>query len=257
MARHFSNVIVTNFHRRLTGVTATITSLVAVQRRLIDVGVIDAAGLGLENEWSLIKVAMAGFRQPVDASYRVWHAPCHNEILAGIILRDVLFQRWKTLCATASAREPGRFTRFLLGRMDVEVAASRSSARSRARDSAIVHHGVDCSVFRPQSAEDIGSSTAMFPGKQVIGFVGRIRHAKGADTFVSAMLDILPEHRDCVAVLAGACLARHEAFKADQVARINAVGLDDRIVFLDEIGQDELIKLYQKMTIHTACSRHK
>ena len=237
--------------------SATIKALVPAQRKLLEVGVIDTGGLGLGGEWSLWKVAIGGFRGPKDSSCRIWHARRHVEMLAGLFLRDFLFQRWKLVFTTASARAPGPITRFLIARMDLVVAVAPISARQRAPHATIVFHGVDCDRFRPPSRAASAGDNKLFPGKRVVGCVGRIRPAKGSDMFVDAMIDVLPGFPDCVALLVGACQPKHEAFRSSLEARIDQAGMGDRIVFLDQRDQASLVRIYQEMEICVACSRHE
>ena len=257
MPRTLPDVIVPNMHRRFTGVSATIRALVPVQRKLLEVGVIDTGGLGLGGEWSFREVAIAGFRGPGDSSCRIWHARRHVEMLAGLFLRDILFQRWKLVFTTATARAPGPVTRFLIARMDLVVAVSSISARQRAPRATVVFHGVDCDRFQPPGRTASAGDNKLFPGKRVVGCVGRIRPAKGSDMFVDAMIDVLPGFPDCVALLVGACQPKHEAFKSSLEARIDQAGMGDRIVFLDQRDQASLIRIYQEMEICVACSRHE
>ena len=237
--------------------SATIRALVPAQRKLLEVGVIDTGGLGLGGEWSFREVAIAGFRGPRDSSCRVWHARRHVDMLAGLFLRDILFQRWKLVFTTASARAPGPVTRFLIARMDLVVAVSSISARQRAPHATVVFHGVDCDRFQPPSRAASAGDDRLFPGKRVVGCVGRIRPAKGSDMFVNAMIDVLPAFPDCVALLVGGCQPKHETFRSSLEAKIARAGMGDRIIFLGQRDQESLIRIYQEMEICVACSRHE
>lgn len=257
MNRTPPDVFVANMHKRFTGVSATIRSLVPVQRRHVKIGVVDTADLGLGGEWSFRELAIAGFRRPAASSFRVWHARRTVEMMAGVFLRDVLRQRWKLVFTAASKRKPGGVQGFLINRMDAVIAASRFSASLQDWCSRIILHGVDCDLFRPRAANDDGSSGARFAGRRAVGLVARIRAQKGSDMFVDAMLEVLPNHPDCVAVLIGSCRPEHEEFKASLIARAESVGLSDRVIFIDELDQRELVEVYREMEICVACARHE
>ena len=95
------------------------------------------------------------------------------------------------------------------------------------------------------------------PGKHGIGTFGRIRDDKGSDIFVDAMLRVLPEFPDFTAVLAGLCTPQHQAFQQQLEAKIAKAGLSDRIIFLGEIGADQIASWYQNVLITVACPRYE
>lgn len=257
MNRALPEVFVANMHKRFTGVSATIRSLVPVQRSHVEIGVVDTAGLGLGGEWTFRELAIAGFRRPAKSSFRVWHARRTVEMFAGVFLRDVLRQRWKLVFTAASKRRPGAVQGFLINRMDAVIAASRFSASLQDWCSKVIFHGVDCDLFRPRAVEGDGPTEARFSGRRAVGLVARIRAQKGSDMFVDAMLEVLPDHPDCVAVLVGSCRPEHEEFKASLVAKAGAAGLADRVIFIDELDQGELAEVYREMEICVACARHE
>ncbi len=228
-----------------------------VQRRLLEVGVVDAGKLELDGEWSFLNVAIGGFRQPASGSFRVWHARRHLEMLAGLLLRDVLRQRWRLVFTTASGRNPGWLTRLLISRVDAVVAASRLAAEQRAPNALVIHHGVDCDLFCPIEESSGKGPERMYPGKRLIGYLGRIRPEKGTDTFVDAMIRVLPRYPDCIAVLAGSCRPEHRKFKSMMESRIQAANLEDRIIFMGHKERHGLVELYQQLELLVAPSRHE
>ena len=257
MTKLLPDVIVINLHRRFTGVSATIKSLVPVQRQHVEIGVVDSGGLGLGGEWTFRELAIAGFRKSETSSYRVWHARRALEMLVGVILRDVLRQRWKLVFTAASNRRPSGFQRFLINRMDAVIAASPFSASLQDWYSKVILHGVDCSLFRPKVNEGEMVGKARFGGRRAVGLVGRIRAKKGSDMFVNAMVEVLQKHPDCVAVLIGSCRPVHKRFKASLIAKAAAVGLSEQVIFMDQLDQAELADVYREMEICVACSRQE
>ena len=250
-------VVVANFHRRFTGVSATVKTLVPLQRNHLDVGVADRGRLGLGGEWSLARIAVAGFGRPAGSEFRVWHARRHSEMIIGILLRDLLRQRWKLLFTQASGKSPSWLTKILIGRMDAVVAVSEIARKARAEEAVVVHHGIDCMQFCPQDDPLEAPAADRFPGKRVIGLVGWVRPKKGTDHFVEAMIQVLPEFPDCVAVIAGACRPRHREFREHVESRIRSSGLGERIAFLGQLDHSELPSLYREMAICAAPSRHE
>ena len=58
------DVLVTNIHRRFTGVSATVAALIPLQQKERDVAVIDTGSLGLPSTWPLWKVVRQGWSHP-------------------------------------------------------------------------------------------------------------------------------------------------------------------------------------------------
>ena len=116
-------------------------------------------------------------------------------------------------------------------------------------------HGVDLEKFHPaQVAEDAFSASGL-PGRRAIGCFGRIRHQKGTDLFVDAMIALLPDFPDWTAMVTGRVTAEHQPFAGDLQRRVAAAGLADRIVFLGEVPD---IKLwYRRVSLYVAPSRNE
>ena len=65
-----------------------------------------------------------------------------------------------------------------------------------------------------------------------MGCFGRIRHQKGTDLFVDAMIALLPQFPDWTAVITGRVTPEHRGFADELKKKVDAAGLSDRIVFL-------------------------
>ena len=68
------------------------------------------------------------------------------------------------------------------------------------------------------------------PGRYAVGCFGRVRHQKGTDLFVDAMIALLPQFPDWTAVITGRVTAGTQAFADELEDSIDAAGLSDRIV---------------------------
>ena len=200
-------VIAPNLKRRLSGVTATIARLLPVQAQSI---AIVATGSGLPAHvpcvplWSVIR--MSGRKR------RVWHARRNTEMLIGLILRHVLRKRLKLVFTSASQRNHTRYTRLLISGMDTVVATSRRSASYLRRPSQVILHGIDTGTFRPTADRRAHRRSLGLFESFTIGCFGRIRHQKGTDVFVDAMLEVLPHHSDVNALVMGRATEQHEPF---------------------------------------------
>jgi len=252
---HDIEVIAPHFKRRLSGVTSTVIQLVP---RQVAAGVrIATLGPGLPD--SLPKIGFLDllkcWRRPKGDRPRIWHARRNNEMVAGVLLRDVLRMPFRLIFTSAGQRRHTRFTKWLIRRMDAVVATSGRSGSYLAVPYTVVMHGVDTALFHPPQTEADRFAAAGLPGRHAIGCSGRVRHQKGTDLFVEAMLALLPKYPDWTAVITGWIAPEHQKFANDLKAKISAAGLADRIVFLGEV--DDVRIWYRRFSLFVAPSRNE
>ena len=243
-------VIAPNLKRRLSGVTATIARLLPVQAQSI---AIVATGSGLPAHVpcvSLWSVLMMSRRKR-----RVWHARRNTEMLLGLILRHVLRKRLKLVFTSASQRNHTRYTRLLISGMDTVVATSCRSASYLRRPSQVIQHGIDTGTFRPTADRRTHRRSLGLFESFTIGCFGRIRHQKGTDVFVDAMLEVLPHHSDVNALVMGRATEQHEPFLHSLREKVVRAGLEDRILFLPEAPVDDMPRWYQALDLFVAPQR--
>jgi mannosyltransferase len=82
-----------------------------------------------------------------------------------------------------------------------------------------------------------------------------VRHQKGTDLFVRAMIELLPNNPEWTAVISGRITAEHTAFAEKLKADIAAAGLTDRIRFLGEVA--DIKPWYRRLTLYVAPSRNE
>ncbi len=247
-------VIAPNLKRRLSGVTSTIVQLVPEQARSLRIATF---GPGLPEGLPRLRLRdlPALWRRPPGRPFRIWHARRNNEMVAGLILRDVLRAPLRVVFTSAGQRRHTRFTRWLLRRMDAVIATSAISGAFLDVPYTVVRHGVDAEQFRPPSSPGGDFADMGLPGRYAIGCFGRVRHQKGTDLFVDAMIGLLPRHLDWTAVIAGRVTAENADFAADLKRRIAEAGLTDRIVFLGEVP--DIKAWFRRLTLFVAPSRNE
>ena len=248
------DVVAPNLKRRYSGVTSTIIQLVPKQAEEIGIAVL---GPGLPDglptiSWWQVPLLLKRSR---GRRFRIWHARRNVEMLTGLISKVVFRAPLKLIFTSAAQRPHTRFTRFLISRMDAVIATSRRSGQYLMVPHAVVMHGVDCDRFHPPvGAEDLFEHTGL-PGRYAIGCFGRIRHQKGTDLFVDAMVQLLPMFPDWTAVITGRVTAQHREFHEELLQRITRAGLGERIVFLGEVPDVRL--WYRRLTLHVSPSRNE
>src|SRR6185312_14891076 len=90
-----------------------------------------------------------------------------------------------------------------------------------------------------------------------IGCFGRVCAQKGTDVFVDAMCRLLPRHPDFTAVIVGQVTAEQMPFANNLKKRIEAAGLQSRIVITGELPIEDVQRWYQRLTIYAFTSRNE
>ncbi|MCZ7471479.1 glycosyltransferase family 4 protein [Agrobacterium sp. O3.4] len=248
-------VLAPNFKRRLSGVTSTIVQLIPVQNRLGQKVAVIGPGLPPHLPHVRFRDLWRLWQNGPFGGPRIWHARRNLEMLPGIFMRDVLRMKVKLLFTSAAQRRHSAYTRFLISKMDAVVATSGRSGSFLEVPHSVVMHGVDTDLFHPaEGPEDTIASTGL-PGHYLIGCFGRVRHQKGTDLFVRAMIELLPAHPEWTAVVSGRVTAEHKAFGDALKADVAAAGLSDRIVFQGEV--DDIKPWYRRLTLYVAPSRNE
>ncbi|MBL0371933.1 glycosyltransferase family 4 protein [Rhizobium sp. KVB221] len=248
-------VIAPHFKRRLSGVTSTVVQLIPKQ---LEAGVkISTLGPGLPDDLPKLRYRdlLQCWVRPSSGKKRIWHARRNIEMVAGIFLRDVLRMPMKLVFTSAAQRNHTDFTKAMIRRMDGVIATSGRSGAFLEVPHTVVMHGIDTTLFHPPRTNDDLFSASGLPGKYAIGCSGRIRHQKGTDLFVDAMIALLPHYHDWTAIITGRVTAEHEGFHAELEERIAKAGLTDRIVFLGEV--DDVKLWYRRFSLFVAPSRNE
>jgi mannosyltransferase len=247
-------VVAPNLKRRLSGVTSSIVQLIPVQARSIGIATL---GPGLPS--SLPHVGwrqLAGlFRRPRSGRPRIWHARRNVEMIAGFLLRYVLRAPLRLVFTSAAQRDHKPFTKWLIRRMDAVIATSARSGGFLDVPHTVVMHGVDLAKFHPAATADDRFEAAGLPGKYAVGCFGRVRHQKGTDLFVDAMIELLPRYPEWTAVITGRVTVENQGFARALQARIDAAGLTHRIRFLGEVA--DVAVWYRRVRLYVAPSRNE
>lgn len=248
-------VVAPHFKRRLSGVTSTVVQLVPEQVRL-GRGIV-TLGPGLPDDLPKMRWRQLPslWSRPENARFRVWHARRNTEMLPGIVLKHVLRMPLKLLFTSAAQRNHSGYTKWLIRKMDAVVATSARSGSFLEVPHTVIRHGIDLEIFHPPRGGDDTIAATGLPGKHLIGCFGRVRHQKGTDLFVRAMIDLLPHHPDWTAVVCGRVTVEHQAFGDELKTMVADAGLSDRIHFLGEV--DDIKPWYRRLTLYVAPSRNE
>src|SRR5947209_7136635 len=245
-------LIVPNLHRRYSGVTATNRMVAPKLARLFR-----AAWFGSDAPLGIARMGVADLvklrrrRVPL-----IWHARRNNEMIAGVLLR-ALGWPLKLVFTSAAQRHHSWITRWLISRMDAIIATSDRSASFLRREATVIMHGVDTDVYAPPPDRAAAFADSRLPGRYAIGCFGRVRAQKGSDVFVDAMCRLLPRYPEFTAVMVGAIVPEQQAFANELKRRIEAAGLQPRIVITGELEIEEVQRWYKRLTIYAFTSRNE
>src|SRR5258707_8519660 len=243
-------LIVPNLHRRYSGVTATNRMVAPKLARLFR-----AAWLGPDAPDGIARIGAAELlklrrrRTPL-----IWHARRNNEMIVGVLLRSLGWPL-KLVFTSAAQRHHTWITRWLINRMDAIIATNDISTSFLKRQATGIPHGADTDRYAPPADRAAAFAQTGLPGRYAIGCFGRVRAQKGSDVFVEAMCRLLPRYPDFSAVLVGAVTTEHASFANDLKKRIEAAGLQSRIVITGELPIEDVQRWYQRLTIYAFTSR--
>ena len=245
-------LIVPNLHRRYSGVTAT-NRMVAPKLATL----FRAAWLGRDAPDGIARIGVADLLKLWRrGTPLIWHARRNDEMIVGVLLRAFGWPL-KLVFTSAAQRHHSWITRSMIRRMDAIIATSDVSASFLKREAIIIPHGVDTNGYAPPADRAAAFAEAGLPGRYAIGCFGRVRAQKGTDVFVDAMCRLLPRYPDFTAVLVGAITADQAAFANELKKRIEAAGLQSRVVITGELPIDDLPRWYQRLTIYAFTSRNE
>src|SRR3984893_3019028 len=245
-------LIVPKLHRRYSGVTATNRMVAPKLAKLFC-----AAWLGPDAPDGIARMDAADllklWRRPTPL---IWHARRNDEIIVGVLLR-ALGWPLKLVFTSAAQRHHSWITRWLIRRTDAVIATSDISASYLKREATVIPHGVDTDRYTPPADRAAAFAEAGLPGRYAIGCFGRVSAQKGTDVFVEAMCRLLPRYPDFTAVIVGAVAVEQTSFANDLKQRIEAAGLQSRIVITGELPIEEVQRWYQRLTIYAFTSRNE
>ncbi len=251
-------VVAPNLHYRYSGVTASIVAIVPEQAKSIPIA---SVGPHLPERLPRIpfrQLLTRGWsRPPGGRRKRIWHARRNDEMLVGVLLRHVLRQPWILVFSSVAQRKRTGLTKWLMRRMDAIISPSEFSAAFCEGPVDIVYHGVVVEKFRPSDDRAAAWAASGLPGKYGIGVFGRVRHQKGSDLFVEAMIRLLPRYPDWSAAVTGLMAPEERAFVSGLKERIADAGLESRIVLLGERPQDEVPEWFRRVSLYVAPMRNE
>lgn len=253
-----SDLLVTDLHRRTTGVSATIRTLIPYIARKMPLAVVSPRAQDHDNPIGLWAALKHCWKQPLQRPFRIWHVRRNNEMLWGLVFKHLFRCRLSLVMTSCALRRHSWFPRLLLSRMDQIIATSDAAASYFPAVAAIAPHGVDCERFRPalSSKSELMKQLGL-PAAQGIAICGRIRPEKGTDLFVDALLKLFPKHPEFIACIAGRAAPEHQSFQHKLQSKIADAGLTDRFFWMGEVAYDQMPNFLAGMSLCIAPPRYE
>lgn len=252
-----AELIVTNFNRNFTGVSATAAGVIRQQVGRYDMALAGVALPGCPDPVSVAQARALTRTPPPGRPFAIWHVRRNTEMRAALWARDVLRLPIRIVFTSAAIRRHSAFPRWLISRMDAVIATTDEAAGFVPHVRGVVPHGVDTERFSPAQDRATAWADTGHPGARGIATIGRIRPEKGSDRFVEAMLRFLPDNPDVTALLIGRAGRSHQAFQDGLKAQIAAAGLTDRILFPGEVAPDALPALLRGLSAVVQLPRYE
>ncbi len=244
-----TDLIITSFSRNFTGVSASAAAVVRQQMARYDIALAGQSLPGCPDPVTRADALRLSGKPPFDKPFTIWHVRRNLEMRVALWARDVRRLPLKIVFTSAATRRHSAIPRWLISRMDAVIATTGRAAELVPHVAAIVPHGVDTELFFPAPDRAQAWKNTRFPGQKAIATIGRIRPEKGSDRFVDAMLQLLPDHPECTALLIGRASKSHTGYLTGLKAKVAAAGLADCILFPGEISPDKMPALMRSLSV--------
>lgn len=250
-------LIVTNFNRNFTGVSATAAGVLRQQMQQYDLALAGHALPGGPAPITRAKAIRLSRNAPENRPFTIWHVRRNTEMRAALWARDVLRLPVKIVFTSAAQRRHSAFPRWLISKMDAVIATTDRAADFVPHVRAVVPHGVDCTRFTPAANRAAAWAATGYPGSRGIATIGRIRPEKGTDRFIDAMLAYLPTAPDVTALVIGRAAKSDAGFLTGLQQKIAGAGLTHRILFPGEVPPEDLPALIRALSAVVQLPRYE
>ena len=241
-AKPLPDVIITNIHKRYTGVTSTIINLFPEHAKTLDVGLYgNRINVG-EKIVNFIDLLYYGYQLSEGKKCRIFHVRRNNEMIWALIFRDILRLPIKIIFTQTKIRYGSYITNYLTSKVDFVIVTHKrciNYLKNKEKVISIIPHGIKKDINKIINYNDIYNLKDKF----VVSIFGRVRKEKGTDIFVKALIKILIKYP----LLTGCIIGEIDSisFKDDLTNLINKNRLTDRILFTGFINKSKDYEKYK------------
>ena len=239
-----NTLIISDLHHRISGVSASIRSLLPSLVKRCNVTFVANKPHGDITAISLFQLLVKLSRLP-RCDNPIWHVRRNHEMFWGVLARRFLNRRLKLVFTSAAIRKHSLWPRYLISKMDAVIATSSKAASFVPNVKAIVPHGVDLDVFLHQNNKSQSWSAFDFS----IGIVGRVRPEKGTDIFSHAICELLPKYPNVCAVVVGKTTSKYMSLLNSMKESWHAAGISKQVFILNEVALEDMPAIYQSLDV--------
>lgn len=253
------DLILGNSNKRFSGVTSTMLQVLPHQQKQMGVAVLGEHHLP-EGTPSLSFLQAAKLcRTPLTGGKkRVFHARRNDEMIQAILLKKLFGAKIIPVFTSTAQRHHSGFTKWLMSKMDGVVTTCEAAGSYLETPADImVPHGIDTQTYFPAEDKPAAWKELGLSGKYGIGIFGRVRHQKGIDVLVDAIIPLLQSNPDPTLVIVGETTPNHQGFLDEQLSKLEAAGVSERVVVLGKQPFAEIPKLFRAMSVVAAMSRNE
>lgn len=252
-------LILGNSNKRFSGVTSTMLQVLPAQSDMIETWVMGPHHLPEGQAWLSFWQCVKRLRS---AEYRevrfVFHARRNDEMIQALLLRVLSKASLKLFFTSTAQRFHSRFSRWLMSQMDEVISTCHAAASYLTpKPSLLIPHGIDARRFQPVENKANAMAALGYPGIRGIGIFGRVRHQKGVDVFVEALIEVLPSRPSIHGFIIGEIKDKDKPFVESLKKQVAAAGLSDRIHFLGKLPFEQLPDWFAAVEIVCALSRNE
>jgi mannosyltransferase len=252
-------LVLGNSNKRFSGVTSTMLQVLSHQRKLMTLAVMGPHHLPDGTPCLSFIESVKLCKEPLsDGRKRVFHARRNDEMIQALLLKKIFGAKIIPVFTSTAQRHHSNFTKWLMGHMDGIVTTCEAAGSFLEKPADImIPHGIDLSTYFPTYDKEAAWKKLDLPGKYGIGIFGRVRHQKGLDILIDAIIPILKENPDPTIVIVGETTPSHQAYLDEQLEKMANAGLSDRVVVLGKQPFSEIPILFRSMSLVAALSRNE
>ena len=245
-AKKLPDIIITNIHKKYTGITTTIINLYPEHAKEFNIGLYGESINVNEKIVNFIDFIFFGYKLSNNIKYRLLHVRRNNEIIFGIFIRDILRLPIKILLTEPKTTKHSFFSKILIKQVDYIIVTHKKCIKilpDKQKVIAVIPHGVKC------NNNIINKIIYDFKNKFVVSTFGRVRKQKGTHIFVMSLIKIMHKYPDLIGVIVGLTDIRHYFFKNNLINLIKKNNLSDRIIFTGFVDKQTKDFIYKNTTL--------
>ena len=238
-SRPLPDIIITNIHKKYSGVTSTIINLYPEQQKTMNIGILGNSININEHKVSFIDLIYYGYQLPPGKKFRLFHVRRNNELFWAIMFRDLFKIPIKIIFTSVKINKFSFISTLLIKNVDyIIVTLDKCITRLPCPEKVIkvIPHGINVSYFKP--SDSIVNSVDFYnlKNKFVVSTFGRVRKTKGTDIFVKSLIKIMHKYPNVIALIVGETDSRNIFFKNTLTNLIHKNGLTNRFIFTGYIS---------------------